>query len=70
MFARLSARCHRALSTGISVMLLVQHRACSHARCVAAIYKDPNFPLTADGRVHHLDVKRGEGEHLRNMFSY
>jgi hypothetical protein len=25
------------------------------------VYDDPNFPLTADGRVHHLDVKLGEG---------
>lgn len=25
-----------------------------------AVYKDPNFPM-ADGRVHHLDVKAGEG---------
>jgi hypothetical protein len=27
----------------------------------SAVYDDPNFPLTADGRVHHLDVKLGEG---------
>lgn len=26
----------------------------------AALYKDPNFPMT-NGRVHHLDVKHGEG---------
>lgn len=25
------------------------------------VYSDPNFPLTADGRVHHLNVKKGEG---------
>ena len=27
----------------------------------AAVYSDPNFPLTEDGRVHHLNVKPGQG---------
>lgn len=29
-----------------------------------AVYKDPNFPLTHDNRVHHLDVTNGEGARL------
>lgn len=27
----------------------------------STVYSDPNFPLTEDGRVHHLNVKPGEG---------
>eukprot|EP01138_Halocafeteria_seosinensis_P000065 gb/GECG01000066.1/.p1 GENE.gb/GECG01000066.1/~~gb/GECG01000066.1/.p1 ORF type:complete len:354 (+),score=44.55 gb/GECG01000066.1/:1-1062(+) len=32
----------------------------SNKQSATLVYTDPNFPLTADGRVHHLGVKRGE----------